>query len=107
MSHLLAHVSAYTTASPGYIREIQEALISMPALTSASVSFQQPLIDPLTTRELEILHLLASGYANQQIADQLVISLNTAKRHVQHIIAKLGVTNRTQAVSYARELHLL
>jgi LuxR family transcriptional regulator, maltose regulon positive regulatory protein len=65
------------------------------------------LIEPLTARELEILHLLATGSSNQQIAHQLVISLNTVKRHVQHIIAKLGVTNRTQAVAIARALRLL
>ena len=58
-------------------------------------------------REQEVLRLLAEGLSNQQIADQLVISLNTAKRHVKHILAKLTVTNRTQAVVRARELHLL
>ena len=50
---------------------------------------------------------MAAGFSNQQIADRLVISLNTAKRHVRHLLAKLTVTNRTQAVVRARELHLL
>lgn len=64
-------------------------------------------IEPLSTREQEVLHLLAAGSSNQQIAEKLVISLHTVKLHVKHIFAKLTVTNRTQAVIRARELHLL
>ncbi len=106
MAHLLAYVSTSPSASPGYLREIQAAH-TLTLSPDSSAASSQPLIDPLTPREREILRLLASGSSNQQIADQLVISLNTAKRHVQHILAKLGVTNRTQAVACARELHLL
>jgi DNA-binding CsgD family transcriptional regulator len=68
---------------------------------------QHPLLDPLSNREREVLSPLASGASNQQIAAQLVITLNTTKRHVKHILAKLSVTNRTQAVARARELNLL
>jgi LuxR family maltose regulon positive regulatory protein len=50
---------------------------------------------------------MVAGFSNRLIADRLVISLNTAKRHVKHILAKLAVTNRTQAVTRARDLHLL
>jgi LuxR family maltose regulon positive regulatory protein len=113
MAHLLAYITASPSASLGYLGDIQAAFAPIqaahtltPSPDSSSAS-SQPLIDPLTSREREILRLLASGFSNQQIADQLVISLNTAKRHVQHILAKLGVTNRTQAVACARELHLL
>lgn len=109
MTHLLAQVSAYTSASPGYLKLLQAAI--PPTQDAQALSTQpdspQPLIEPLSVREQEILRLLAAGYSNQQIADQLVISLNTAKRHVKHILAKLTVTNRTQAVVRARELHLL
>ena len=63
--------------------------------------------DPLSPREEEVLSLLAQGFSNQQIADHLVISLNTAKRHVKHLLAKLVATNRTQALARAHELHLL
>ena len=65
------------------------------------------LAAPLSARELEVLRLLAAGEPNQAIAEELVISLDTVKRHVTHILDKLGVANRTQAVSRARDLGLL
>jgi LuxR family maltose regulon positive regulatory protein len=109
MARLLAQICAYTTASPGYIRQLQAAIPStrQVLLGHAQPETSQALIDPLSTRELEVLSLLITGASNQQIAERLVISLNTAKRHVKHILAKLAVTNRTQAVARARELHLL
>ncbi len=109
MMHLLAHISPYTTASPTYIQRIQRAFpCTQQALLSApQAETAQMLPDPLSGREREVLALLASGASNQQIADQLVISLNTAKRHVKHILAKLAVSNRLGAVARARELHLL
>src|SRR5215212_10122303 len=61
----------------------------------------------LTPRELEVLGLMKLGYTNGQIARELVISLGTAKNHVEHIIAKLGVSDRTQAVVKALELGVL
>jgi LuxR family maltose regulon positive regulatory protein len=67
----------------------------------------QPLIEPLSARELEVLALLAHGATNQQIADQLIISERTAKKHVTNILGKLDATNRTQAVARAREVGLL
>jgi LuxR family transcriptional regulator, maltose regulon positive regulatory protein len=54
-----------------------------------------------------VLSLLADGRSNQAIANELVISLDTVKRHVSHVLDKLGVANRTQAVSRARDLGLL
>jgi LuxR family maltose regulon positive regulatory protein len=68
---------------------------------------RQPLVDPLSERELEVLRLVATGISNEKIADQLVIAVGTTKRHVSNILAKLAVANRTQAVSRARELGLL
>jgi LuxR family transcriptional regulator, maltose regulon positive regulatory protein len=65
------------------------------------------LAEPLTDRELEVLGLLAAGMANQQIAAELVVALETAKKHVSHILGKLGAANRTQAVARARALGLL
>jgi LuxR family transcriptional regulator, maltose regulon positive regulatory protein len=65
------------------------------------------LVAPLSARELEVLQLLAAGKPNQAIAEELVITLETVKRHVSHILDKLGATNRTQAVTRARELGLL
>ena len=63
--------------------------------------------EPLSQRELEVLQLMALGLTNQQIADRLVISVRTVKKHVENIHGKLGVQNRTQAVSRAREQSLL
>jgi len=65
------------------------------------------LIEPLTVREREVLALLAAGLTNQTIAQKLIISPATAKRHVANIFAKLAVVNRTQAINRARALHLL
>jgi LuxR family transcriptional regulator, maltose regulon positive regulatory protein len=65
------------------------------------------LIEPLTDRELQVLDLLAAGTPNQQIADELFVALETVKKHVSHILAKLGAANRTQAVARGRELGLL
>ncbi|WP_165423598.1 LuxR C-terminal-related transcriptional regulator [Ktedonosporobacter rubrisoli] len=108
MAHLLAQLTPYTSASTGYLQRLQDAIVP----TSPETLGEQPhvrgqLIEPLTLREEEILHLLAAGLSNQQIATRLVISLHTVKLHVKHILAKLTATNRTQAVTRARELHLL
>ena len=68
---------------------------------------EQPLIDPLSQRELEVLQLIAAGKSNQEIADELVIAMGTVKRHVFNIFTKLDVKNRTEGVAQARELGLL
>jgi two-component system, NarL family, response regulator LiaR len=57
--------------------------------------------DQLTSREMEILLLMAQGKTNQEIADELFIALKTAKTHVSNILSKLDVQDRTQAVIYA------
>jgi ATP/maltotriose-dependent transcriptional regulator MalT len=68
---------------------------------------QSALIEPLTARELEVLALLADGWSNQDIADKLVVSLSTAKKHTGNVLAKLDAASRTQAVARARQLGLL
>ena len=60
------------------------------------------MVDPLTSRELEVLEMLAAGRSNQSIAGDLVVTLDTVKKHVGHVLAKLGATNRTEAVARAR-----
>ncbi len=67
----------------------------------------QPLLDPLSERELEVLHLLVRGDSNQEIAEGLVITIDTVKRHVSNIFSKLGVHTRVRAVARARALGLL
>jgi LuxR family maltose regulon positive regulatory protein len=64
-------------------------------------------VEPLSDRELELLQLIAAGRKNREIADALVISVNTVKVHIGNIYGKLGVSNRVQAVARAQELALL
>jgi ATP/maltotriose-dependent transcriptional regulator MalT len=65
------------------------------------------LVKPLTSRELEVLGMLASGRSNQAIARELVVTVDTVKKHVSHLRAKLGAANRTEAVARARGLSLI
>ena len=65
------------------------------------------IIEPLTSRELEVLRMLAAGRSNQAIARELVVTLDTVKKHVGHVLGKLGAANRTEAVARARELSLI
>ena len=65
------------------------------------------LIEALTARELEVLRLLAKGWTNQGIAEELVVTLDTVKKHITHVLGKLGAANRTEAVARARELGLI
>jgi ATP/maltotriose-dependent transcriptional regulator MalT len=72
-----------------------------------SASPSQPLVEPLSERELDVLRLLEQGLSNGEIAQRLVVSVGTVKSHVHSIINKLGVSSRTQAVAQARALKLL
>jgi LuxR family maltose regulon positive regulatory protein len=94
---------------PEYAARLLAAFRDMPGLRLV-----QPLslpasglAEPLTQRELEVLRLISAGLRNQEIADHLVISLATVKRHISNLYGKLGVTHRTQAVARAREMDLL
>jgi LuxR family transcriptional regulator, maltose regulon positive regulatory protein len=86
-----------------------------PAPREASPSNRRPtvtgpvrgLVDPLSDREMDVLRLLADGKSNQEIADALVVALDTVKKHVSHILGKLQATSRTQAVARARQIALL
>ena len=65
------------------------------------------LAEPLTGRELAVLRLLAAGRSNQRIAHDLFVAPDTVKKHVTHVLGKLGAANRTEAVARARELGLI
>jgi DNA-binding CsgD family transcriptional regulator len=67
----------------------------------------QPLIEPLSPREQEVLALVASGLSNREIAERLVITVGAVKKHLNNIFGKLQAGNRTQAVARAREIGLL
>ncbi len=66
-----------------------------------------PPLESLTPREVEVLQLAAQGQTNRQIAQKLIISAGTVKMHVQNAIARLGVSDRTQAVVRAIELGII
>ena len=65
------------------------------------------MVEPLSTREVEVLGLIAEGHSNQEIAAKLHLSLNTVKVHCSNIYGKLGVKSRTQAVAKAKTVGIL
>lgn len=77
------------------------------AIEEAPSSPQTYLVDPLTPREVEVLQLLHVGLSGPEIADKLVISLNTVRSHTKNIYSKLNVTRRQEALERARELYLI
>ncbi|MCB0063554.1 MAG: hypothetical protein KDE19_15635 [Caldilineaceae bacterium] len=82
--------------------------LSVASPSSSSASQSAPgLVETLSAREREILSLIAAGQKNQEIADVLMISLNTVRYHTKNLYGKLGVNKRTQAVARAQELGLL
>ena len=78
-----------------------------PAARDAVAPRSLDAVDELTSREIEVLRLLATGLANREIAERLHVSVGTIKTHVHRILAKLDVGNRTQAVHHARAAGLL
>jgi len=87
-----------------YANRILAALT--PSIQSSAFIIQ-PLIEPLSERELEVLRLIAQGLSNQEITQKLVVALSTVKGHNLRIFAKLQAKSRTEAVARARELGLL
>src|SRR5215831_14542953 len=90
-----------------YLNQLIQAFQPTVAPPAARDTAMGGLAEPLSDRELEVLRLLAAGKSNQQIADELVVTLATVKKHVGHILGKLAAANRTQAVARARVLGLL
>ncbi|SDN47908.1 response regulator [Allokutzneria albata] len=76
-------------------------------LPDAETPRPQPLVVPLSERELEVLRLLADGHSNREIATALYLAEGTVKNHVTNVLAKLGARDRTQAALRARALGLL
>jgi ATP/maltotriose-dependent transcriptional regulator MalT len=91
--------------SLGYLARLQRAFVTERVAQENVVL--PAIVEPLTGRELEILRMMAAGRSNQSIAGELVVTLDTVKKHVGHVLRKLGAANRTEAVARARELSLI
>jgi LuxR family maltose regulon positive regulatory protein len=90
------------SASAAYLDRLLAAFPSNGSAPRAAT-----LAEPPTARELDVLHMLAAGRSNSDIAHELVLEQSTVKTHLIHLYAKLSVHSRTQAVARARELQLL
>jgi LuxR family maltose regulon positive regulatory protein len=94
---------------PGYLAALVRACgqAGAAAQTRRAAAAPPGMAEPLTDRELEVLRLIAAGRSNQRIAHDLVVALDTVKKHVTHILGKLGAANRTEAVARARQFGLI
>lgn len=110
MQKLLTALSRVATGSASdYCKNLLEAFHTdqKPQIVTAVSLKTDVLIEPLTSREMEVLRLIAAGDSNQSIAHKLVITVSAVKKHSGNIFGKLNVNSRTQAVARARLLGLL
>ena len=96
--------------APNYVNRLLQAFpidepeqVETPAPQVSELGY----IEPLSEREIEVLQLVAEGLTNPEIATRLILSLYTVKTHTRNIYGKLGVNNRTQAVTKAKTLGIL
>jgi LuxR family maltose regulon positive regulatory protein len=90
-------------SAPSYVNRLIAASTTIAAPTKDA----QPLVEPLSERELEVLRLLGGDLSGPDIARHLFVSLNTVRTHTKSIYSKLGTTSRRAAVHRARELNLI
>jgi DNA-binding NarL/FixJ family response regulator len=101
---LLAAARGESVLQPSVAAKVVARLAQLDAATR---SRPQPLVVPLSDRELDVLRLLADGRSNREIAGELFLAEGTVKNHVTNVLAKLGARDRTQAALRARALELL
>jgi LuxR family maltose regulon positive regulatory protein len=108
MAHLLSEASV-RGIMPHYVAKLLAAFEAEARKNEdkSYLSPAQPLIEPLSPRELEVLQLMAQGHSNREISQRLFLALSTVKGHNRNIFGKLEVQRRTEAVARARELGLL
>jgi len=102
MAHLLSEAKVR-----GVMPEFLGKLLDVFGKAENKTPSNQNVIEPLSDREMEILTLIAKGLKNKEVAEKMVISLNTVLYHTKNIYNKLGVNKRTQAILKAQELNLL
>jgi LuxR family maltose regulon positive regulatory protein len=103
MAQVLRHASSRRIL-PGYVAALLAEFGEHPRTDAGAARM---LVEPLSPREIEVLHLLSAGLSNREIGEALFISPGTVNTHTRRIYQKLEVGNRTQAVARARELKLL
>ena len=102
---VLAAARGESVLQPSVAAKVVARFAQLP--DSASPPRPQPLVVPLSERELEVLRLLADGRSNREIAESVYLAEGTVKNHVTNVLAKLGARDRTQAALRARALGLL
>ena len=110
MAALLRRAASLGVA-PEYVSKLLDALDAEAPMHRGPIGpaspVAQPLEEPLSEREREVLRLVAAGLSNRDIAQELILATGTVKKHINNIFTKLNVHSRTQAVSQAREFNLL
>jgi LuxR family maltose regulon positive regulatory protein len=94
------YASSLLAAFPEYV-------LSAVSIDKEETVITQILVEPLSEREIEVLRLMAEGYKYQEIAERLVVSINTVRHHTRNVYGKLDANNRTQAIGRAKELNIL
>ena len=103
MIALLKEVLQRQSSTSAYARR----LLAVSPAAENNKPLDQPLLEPLSDRELDVLRLLATDLSGPEIARELMVSLSTVRTHTRNIYSKLGVNNRRTAVSHAKTLRLL
>ncbi len=105
---VLLHEAQRRGLAPDYIARVLEAW-NKPEAMDVYVCTHRPClpVEPLTARERDVLQLLLEGASNREIANHLIVSVNTVKKHISNICHKLNVRSRTQAIAKARTFQLL
>lgn len=110
MAEMLRFAIAHNI-SPDYASKLLAAFpkdeLSAVAIDRERIITKQILVEPLSEREIEVLRLIAKGYKYKEIAERLVVSINTVRHHMRNLYGKLNVNNRIQAIGRAKELNLL
>jgi LuxR family transcriptional regulator, maltose regulon positive regulatory protein len=103
----MAHMLQKARSRRVFPEYIDKLLSNFNLHIASTAQNEPPLTEPLTRREQEILQLMSAGLTNQEIAEELVISAETVKKHTGNIYSKLRASNRTEAAARARDLDLL